>query len=318
MFIGDKIRSWVASTEMASDTGSGVTPNDEYVNQKRMGMYVGLVAFLLAPVMFLKWLLFDGCFYDSISHFYYSRYTGDMLVGALVFIAVFLFAYNGRFKVEYWMAKFAGVGALFIAWFPVSGTGCENRAEIAGRAFVRFGTDAQNALVDNIVIASERNPYAGAFQLFDNWIELPLIGAVQVDTFHFTGAALLFGTLTFFCFFVFTIPRPGEVNERGLLREGKKNRNKLYTLCGWCMFLAILVIAAHSLKLIPTSWWNGNNVMYWMEVIILTFFAIAWWTKGRFDFWKESNIGNYFERKFIDIEAKSHATERGSASERGI
>ena len=33
----------------------------------------------------------------------------------------------------------------------------------------------------------------------------------------------------------------------------------------------------------------------WMEFVILTFFAIAWWTKGRFDFWKNSAIGDHFD-----------------------
>ncbi|MEM1161488.1 MAG: hypothetical protein AAGJ28_11185 [Pseudomonadota bacterium] len=263
----------------------------EFVKAKRLAFYVGLIAFLLAPVMVLNVWIFEACFRDSISHFYYSRFTGDVLVGALVFIAAFLFAYNGRFRAENTMSKLAGLGALGVAWFPVSDTGCEGSSGFAGRAFITVATDGTDPLaVSRIVTPLEgADAFQGMFQF------LPF-----VDAIHFASAGLLLGTLMVFCVFIFTIADPSEKTADGDLLPGKKARNRLYYTCGIFMFGALIVIVLNSAKLISQEIWIGYNLMFWMEWVILFFFGICWMTKGRFEYVRDSWTGKIFANWFMD------------------
>lgn len=282
-------------------TNMAVEP-EEYVDQQRMGLYVGLAAILLAPVMLLSSRFLDACFYDSISHYYYSRYTGDYFVGTLIFIAVFLFAYNGRYVAEKVMAKCAGVGALLIAFFPTSATGCEGTAEVNGRAFISFSTNADGSLLAPISITND-NGFIPAFQMFDNLVTIPLIDyTVHVETFHFGGAAVVFGVLTLFCFFVFTIPRPGELEVDRTLKPGKARRNGVYYGCGVVMAASIGVIILD--KAAPDVFggaWESSNLMFWMEFGVLLPFGVAWFFKGRMAFWGEdSGPARWFRRVFMD------------------
>lgn len=279
------IQGWIARTALRE-------ASQHFVNAKRLAFYVGLIAFLLAPVMIFNWAVFGACFRDSISHFYYSRFTGDVLVGALVFIAAFLFAYQGRFRIENTMAKFAGLGALGVAWSPVSQTGCEGRADVAGRSFNWVATNGENpfdvagVLPPPEVLAGA--PYRAMFQFYPN-----------VDIVHFTSAALLLGTLIVFCIFIFPIAEPEERTESGLL-PGKSARNKIYYTCGAFMAGALVVILANSFGLIPESVWTGYNVMFWMEYVILFFFGLCWMTKGRFEYVRDSWTGKLFKEWFMD------------------
>lgn len=276
--------------------------SEEYVDQQRMGLYVGLAAILLTPVMLLSSAVLGACYYDSISHYYYSRYTGDWFVGTLIFIAVFLAAYNGRYRAEMIMAKVAAIGAVMIAFFPTSGTGCEGNDPISGRGFVTFGTTPENALAGDVTISNGQS-FTETFMLF---------GAAEgsffkVDMLHFGGAALVFGVLTMFCFFVFTIARPGERDEQGRLKPGKARRNGIYYGCGVVMAGAIGVIVLNATGVIFDKGddlvgpWERGNWMLWMEFAVLLPFGVAWFTKGRLAFWGEdSGPARWFARHFMD------------------
>ena len=269
---------------------------EEYVDQQRMGLYVGLAAICLAPVMLFSVYGLGACFYDSISHFYYSRYTGDYFVGTLIFIAVFLFAYNGRYVAEKLMAKFAAIGALLVAFFPTSGTGCEGVSRINGRGFLSFGTDADKDLIGDVVIANGQS-FKETFMLFGAHPG----SALEVDMFHFGGAALVFGVLTLFCFFVFTIPRPGELDDNGDLKTGKARRNGVYYGCGAVMLAAIIVIVLQAAFKVFGTTWEQLNLMFWMEFGVLLPFGVAWFFKGRMAFWGEdSGPARWFRRVFMD------------------
>ena len=104
------------------------------LNQRRLAVWVGLVAFGL-PLAMLAGAVAGTCFYDSISHFYYSQFLGALLVAALAFIGTFLIAYKGETPWESRLATVAGWCAFGIALFPTSGRGCE-AARFSGRALV--------------------------------------------------------------------------------------------------------------------------------------------------------------------------------------
>ena len=70
----------------------------QYVlDQQFLAFLVGAVALGL-PFAMLVGAGIGTCFYDSISHFYYSQFFGDLLVSALVFIGTFLVAYRAKIR----------------------------------------------------------------------------------------------------------------------------------------------------------------------------------------------------------------------------
>lgn len=277
------------------------------VSSRRLAFYVGAAAFFLAPIMVANWAFAEACFRDSISHFYYSRFTGDVLVGTLFFIGFFLFAYIGRSKCENRLSKVAGMGALGVALFPVSGTGCEGNALVNGRSFISVATDG----VDPYAVAKITTPQEGdgAFQGMFEFFSFDLFGAitVPVDAIHFLSAAALLGSLIYFCFFLFTQAAPDEtekVDGKRHLKPGKAARNKTYRFCGWCMTAAVVVILANSLATLITgrlgadqagaaikAFWTGNNIMFFAEWVILFFFGVSWAIKSRMDFLRDTWVG---------------------------
>jgi hypothetical protein len=67
----------------------------------------------------------DGCnpLKSSISHYYYTR-LGDLFVGALCAVALFLFSYKGLEKEDSRVCNIAGFFALGIVTFPTSAEVC--------------------------------------------------------------------------------------------------------------------------------------------------------------------------------------------------
>jgi succinate dehydrogenase/fumarate reductase cytochrome b subunit len=55
----------------------------------------------------------------SISHYYHTS-MGDVFVGALCAVALFLFFYSGHDKKDDWLGNIAGFFAIGVAWFPTT------------------------------------------------------------------------------------------------------------------------------------------------------------------------------------------------------
>ncbi len=128
--------------------------------------WIGILGIVLPWVLIVGFDLFDKqCknFPPSISHFYYTD-MGNLFVGTLCAVSLFMFCYNGHERSDKIAAKFAGIFAFLVAMFPTD--------------FNSF---------DDIIcsrIAFEENPVS--------------------NTVHYVSAALLFSTLAYFALFEFT------------------------------------------------------------------------------------------------------------------
>ncbi len=81
---------------------------------------VGWIGLLLPFVLALGVLVFGGKGMESsISHYYYSS-MGNVFVGALCAVALFMFFYSGYDKWDDWAGNLAGLFALGVALFPTT------------------------------------------------------------------------------------------------------------------------------------------------------------------------------------------------------
>jgi len=85
---------------------------------------VGWIGMLLPFVLMLGvFFLFKGDIIEkSISYYYYSK-MGNVFVGAICAIALFMFFYSGYDKWDNWAGIVAGLFALGVAWFPTTQEG---------------------------------------------------------------------------------------------------------------------------------------------------------------------------------------------------
>ncbi|MGB7285790.1 MAG: hypothetical protein WBC71_02560 [Salaquimonas sp.] len=246
------------------------------VNQQLLAKIVGGVAILLPFAMLSAFVIFGNCFYDSISHFYFTRWFGDIFVIMLAMIGTILIAYQGETGEENRYANFAGVCALVVAFIPTSGSGCEpenlaNGRVIDARIFANFDYSAPGNMLQLKVPTNGDAP----FQFMLN-----------AEIFHLGAAAFLFGFLAYYTLVVFTRIIPEEhIMKSGELTPAKKNRNGIYQICGVTIVICILALAANATITWLTgsdgSGWNKYNLTFWFEAIALWAFGISWTTKGR-------------------------------------
>lgn len=99
--------------------------------------------------------------------------------------------------------------------------------------------------------------------------EVPIIG-----TLHFVFAALFFLTLSYFSLVLFV-----KTNKKELTKP-KKNRNRVYRVCGYIMLASILLIAVSFpiMKKYPQV--ADYHPVFWLETIALIAFGTSWLTKG--------------------------------------
>ena len=141
-------------------------PNDRFlISFLTLRKAVGIMGMALPFVLMLGFFLLEkNCeFPPSISHFFYTK-MGNVFVGVLCAVALFLFAYNGYDNKDKWRAKIAGVFATCVAIFP---------------------TDYNNfAPIDCSRMSKVEHAFANAM--------------------HYGASVLLFLTFAYFCFFLFT------------------------------------------------------------------------------------------------------------------
>jgi hypothetical protein len=252
---------------------------------------VGLVALLLPFVLLAVWLFGGTCTgIDSISHYYYSRLGGDLLVGALCFIGTLMLffyklpaapaggtptvdGYLGHRWWDIWAARFAGLCAFGVALSPTSGTGCEAFNGSAARVFL---LDAQGG--------EGKLPISGQ-PSFDFWATFGVDGWLLTST-HYISALGMFLVLAYFSLIVF--PRPQSATalaSDGQITPRKYNRNLLYRTCGVliCVAIAGLIykFLVHEVGSKGLAAWNLANLTFWYEALGLVAFGLSWSAKGR-------------------------------------
>jgi len=90
---------------------------------------------------------------------------------------------------------------------------------------------------------------------------------------HYGAAIVTFSLMGVMSMFQFT-------QTSGVMTEAKKKRNKIYRICGYVIFGAILGMAI--IKLIPAIFIATNviRLFFWVESSVLWAFGVSWLVKG--------------------------------------
>lgn len=211
------------------------------------------------------YILYEPVIQGSMSQYYHTPMR-DLLVGVLCAEAMFLFAYKGygTHKDEkgpmLWLTDrtagiIAAIAALGIAFFPTYNA--QPLGQIPGG---EFGD-----------VAHWINNFG-----FRDWVRswgLVDPGSVpQLTRFlHGLSALIFFAMLVVFCLVLFV--RSGGKEPQGL----KKERNKIYRLCGGLM-IATMVTAIVISTFAPNT--ENYDLVFWVEAVSIFFFGVAWVVKG--------------------------------------
>ncbi len=96
------------------------------------------------------------------------------------------------------------------------------------------------------------------------------------EIFHYIAAGIFLSALAVMSIWVFT--RPGPVKT-----VGKRQRNRIYKVCGVLMVVALLIILQSRWSLIiPAEIYDRNHLTFWMESAAVILFGISWMVKGKF------------------------------------
>jgi hypothetical protein len=259
---------------------------------------VGYVAFFLPFVLGGLTLAGETCFPTSISHYYFTRIGGDVLVGALCLIGVlmlFFFTFGSsrpdgylRYKwYDPWLVRLAGLCAFVIAFVPTTGVGCALNGDVA-RAFLTE-TAASSPLQPSL------DSVTGTIS-FDFWASFgayapPNSVPLALGGLHFGAAWIMFLILAYFSYSVFT-----RTNSTASLEPGnrKSTRNTVYRVLGVVILITVIALSFKAAALAWvlegesgeafSQWWSAHRLTFWFEAAGLSAFGLSWMIKGRF--WK--------------------------------
>jgi len=96
------------------------------------------------------------------------------------------------------------------------------------------------------------------------------------EGFHYISAGIFLGCLAYMSLFLFTKSDKSQ-QERG---SKKIIRNRIYRVCGVFMIAAILVIGAGYFELISKTFYDSNQLTFWMETVAVESFGLSWLIKG--------------------------------------
>lgn len=215
---------------------------------------VGWIATLLGPTLVIGTMLFGTCnqLQPSISHYYFTS-MGDVFVGVLCAVALFLFSYKGYSVLDNHLANIAGFGALGTALFPTSylgdckGITCQTVRESVFSFLQINGSECDKT---------------------SSWL--------SSETWHYVSAGSLFVCLVLFCIlFTFSNKPKAEITDE------KHNRNKVFVICALVISICIIsILLAHQVFKVP----DASTITFWLELAALVAFGISWLTKGELIF----------------------------------
>lgn len=178
---------------------------------------IGFIGISLPAALFLGNLLVGQCrnLEDSISHFYYTI-MGDVFVGALCAVSLFLFTYRGYDPVDNKVTSLAGLCALGVAFFPTSSIGAE------------------------CMVA--KWPYSPFRNLYMPWI-------------HYSFASLFFLTLAYMAYFQFTKSK-GEMTPQKVWRNQYYQMSAIaIVICIAVIFLIHIVPLFQGFEQYKSTFW---------------------------------------------------------------
>ncbi len=100
--------------------------------------------------------------------------------------------------------------------------------------------------------------------------------ALLASQFHAAFAGLLFIMLAVFCLFIFTKTDATEPQTT----PRKRTRNGVYRICGVIIIACVVGAGLIALKVIPPSFTDKTNLLFWAESIAVFAFGFAWLVKG--------------------------------------
>ena len=186
---------------------------------------VGIIGVTLPFVLAFGNMILNGPGIEhSISYYYYTN-MGNVFVGSLCAIGVFLLSTRGYDRRDRIAGYLGCIFAAGVAIFPTTPMG-------------------------------------------DATANQKIIGAL-----HGTSAALLFLTLAFFCFVLFT------QTDKTIPTRRKVQRNRVYRICGSIILACILLIVVVKLPAVKTAV-EWLKPVFWLESLAVITFGVAWLTKG--------------------------------------
>jgi hypothetical protein len=219
---------------------------------------IGILGILLPFVVWLGSLIFSECrgVQGSISD-YYHTIMGNVLVGVLSAVALFLFTYRGyddRDKIAGFLTAFF---AICVAYFPTNMKGLiENCTH---EPFLYFDFYKYVHLLA-----------AALFFLTLSYISLFLFTLTEDEAKKNNSLfSYIFPRVLFNKDFTKTLDKP------------KKYRNRIYIICGFVMLFSIVAIVVYFQFLKPR--YPGLvelDPIFWFEALALWAFGISWLTKG--------------------------------------
>lgn len=230
--------------------------NSYVISYQQLRMFIGLLGFLLAFLLYLSTVLLGDQLQPkiSISHYYYS-FGHVIFVGTLCVMGGLFGTYRGRDSFENKLSNISGILAVLVAVFPT---------DIEGYEGIRY-------------------------LVFCDYIYVPWFNYV-----HLISAFLLFVSFAIFCLVVFPKNDEEPKNEIDILK--KKRRNRYYKICGWGIILSLLCILIFSFWIKEDNPQNMflkySTIIF--EITSLFFFSTSWLLKSS-DFWnKKIPLINYF------------------------
>ncbi len=253
------------------------------INERLLAFLVGSVAIALPVIMIIASMTPYAEWRDSISHYYYAAFLGDVFIVMLAFIGTFMTIYRGQNRWESILAFFAGIATFCIAIFPTSQSGLEDTktgdsADALARIFIDIKSVKDMPDPGDLIIRIPQTVLEGECMLGSAFCLFP-----KADWIHYGSAAIVFSFLTWYCLVVFAKEVPKKHNDKGgKIAWQKIWRNRIYRACGIVMILCMLALVLRSTIGGNWAWWQVINGTFWAEAFALIAFGLGWLVRSRF------------------------------------
>ena len=237
-------------------------PDPTLLSYQSLRRTIGMLAFIFPLVLLLGGIVLSDCSWtqNSISHYYHTVMRNGF-VGILCAVGLFLFSYRGYDIRD----TVAGVAACIM---------------VIGVAFFPTG------IKENIPGCNLTPTFS--YSIF--------------GTIHLICAILFFLLLSYFSLVLFTKSEHTIENRKNWvtflfysdifnpsvtrkLSKAKRNKNRVFLICGIAMLVCLLLIAIYMLFLenkYPQI--DGIDPVFWLETLALWAFGVSWMTKGEMIF----------------------------------
>jgi hypothetical protein len=209
--------------------------------QNTLRKLIGILGICLPVLLFLV-LLIDSGWHTPLYSISHYYFTRACGVFEIIVgtLGIFLLVYKGKEPIDFYFSSIAGISALTLLLFPT----------------------------DNI---------SGVCRDPDHLYSLTILRESDFrSNFHYISAAIFLSGLAFMSIFLFT-KSDKSPKQRG---RQKRRRNRVYRTCGVIMIIAMLVILAKFLRLVPAEVFTKYHLTFWMETIAVWSFGISWLTKA--------------------------------------